>query len=140
MTNPNSASHDAGISTPVFACIVLACLGVIDLVRGFLHTFLVEHSAVKIAGMDLAHSGQDQLMLLGSFGISNFLTGAIYGDPSVLSFRLRCTEAEQRHPGIGISRPNFHARLLEHLRTNTRCKLCLHAKEAQVPELTPGPQ
>lgn len=78
MIDQNLASHDARVSTPAFASIVLAALGVIDLVRGVLHTFLVEHSAVKIAGLNLAHSGQDQLMLLGSFGISNFLTGAIF--------------------------------------------------------------
>lgn len=78
MTDSNPTSHEAGVSTPAFASIVLACLGVIDLVRGVLHTFLVEHSAVKIAGLNLAHSGQDQLLLLGSFGISNFLTGALF--------------------------------------------------------------
>ncbi|HEY4313129.1 MAG TPA: hypothetical protein VGN12_26990 [Pirellulales bacterium] len=50
----------------------------IDLVRGVLHTFFVQHSAVDIAGLDLAHSGQDQLLLLGAFGISNFLTGALF--------------------------------------------------------------
>ncbi len=74
MTNRDCTSG----GTPMFAWVVLACLGVIDLVRGFLHTFMVEHSAVKIAGMNLEHSGGDQLMLLGAFGISNFLTGAIY--------------------------------------------------------------
>ncbi len=64
--------------TPVFAPVVLACLGVIDLVRGFLHTFVVEHSAVHVAGMDLSQAGGNQLMLLGAFGISNFLTGALF--------------------------------------------------------------
>ncbi|MCE9554826.1 MAG: hypothetical protein K8T91_15840 [Planctomycetes bacterium] len=78
MTDRNPTSREAGVCTPAFASIVLACLGGIDLVRGVLHTFLVEHSAVKIAGLDLAHSGQDQLLLLGSFGISNFLTGALF--------------------------------------------------------------
>ncbi|MBI2824016.1 MAG: hypothetical protein HYX69_04905 [Planctomycetia bacterium] len=78
MTNSHPGSPEAGRVTPPFAWMVLACLGVVDLVRGFLHTFLVEHSAVKIAGLNLAHSGQDQLLLLGSFGISNFLTGAIF--------------------------------------------------------------
>jgi hypothetical protein len=77
MTSCNSPP-DIRSNTPAFAVVVLAALGIIDLVRGFLHTFLVEHSAVKIAGMDLDHSGGDQLMLLGAFGISNFLTGAIY--------------------------------------------------------------
>lgn len=78
MADRNLAAQAAGISTPAFASIVLACLGVVDLVRGFLHTFLVEHSAVHVAGMDLSHSGGNQLMLLGAFGISNFLTGAIF--------------------------------------------------------------
>ncbi|MCE9547751.1 MAG: hypothetical protein K8T25_19950 [Planctomycetia bacterium] len=74
----NHAPRPAVAGTPAFAAIVLGCLGVVDLVRGVLHTFLVEHSAVKIAGLNLAHSGQDQLLLLGSFGISNFLTGALF--------------------------------------------------------------
>ncbi len=64
--------------TPAFAWVVLACLGAVDLVRGVLHTFLVRHSAVEIAGLDLGHSAGDQLLLLGAFGISNFLTGAIF--------------------------------------------------------------
>src|SRR5262249_3702172 len=70
--------RDPGVHTPTFARIILACLGLVDLVRGVLHTFFVEHSAVEIAGLNLAHSGQDQLLLLGAFGISNFLTGAIF--------------------------------------------------------------
>jgi hypothetical protein len=78
MAGCKSTTDEVGVKTPTFAWVVLAGLGVIDLVRGFLHTFLVEHSAVKIAGMNLEHSGGDQLMLLGAFGISNFLTGAIY--------------------------------------------------------------
>jgi hypothetical protein len=76
--NYQLTTPDSTYKTPAFAIIVLASLGFIDLVRGFLHTFLVQHSAVKIAGLNLDHSGGDQLMLLGSFGISNFLTGAIY--------------------------------------------------------------
>lgn len=78
MADRDFSSHEVRTCTPAFAWIVLACLGIVDLVRGVLHTFFVEHSAVKIAGMDLDHSGGDQLMLLGAFGISNFLTGAIY--------------------------------------------------------------
>ncbi len=78
MKDYQPTTSESAHNTPTFAIIVLASLGLIDLVRGFLHTFLVLHSAVKIAGLDLAHSGGDQLLLLGSFGISNFLTGAIY--------------------------------------------------------------
>jgi hypothetical protein len=78
MANRNLTSYEIGSGTPAFAWLILACLGIVDLVRGVLHTFFVEHSAVTIAGMNLEHSGGDQLMLLGSFGISNFLTGALY--------------------------------------------------------------
>ena len=74
----NPGSNEAGNNTPAFTWIVLACLGVVDLVRGVLHTFLVKHSAVEIAGMNLSEAAQDQLMLLGAFGISNFLTGAMF--------------------------------------------------------------
>lgn len=76
MTRPSSTTDAACV--PTFAQVVLVCLGLIDLVRGVLHTFLVQHSAVEIAGLNLTHSGQDQLLLLGAFGISNFLTGALF--------------------------------------------------------------
>lgn len=72
------SSERDSTTTPAFAWIILALMGCIDLVRGVLHTFFVKHSAVEIAGMDLSHSGGDQLMLLGSFGISNFLTGFLF--------------------------------------------------------------
>ena len=68
-----STSH-----VPAFAWIVLAALGCIDLLRGFMHTFVVEYSAINIAGLNLKHAAQDQLMLLGVFGISNWLTGVLF--------------------------------------------------------------
>lgn len=77
MARPSRFSADT-VCVPMFARVVLACLGGVDLVRGVLHTFLVQHSAVDVAGLDLTHSGQDQLLLLGAFGISNFLTGALF--------------------------------------------------------------
>jgi hypothetical protein len=57
--------------------IVLFCIGAYDLVRGFMHTFLLKWSAVHFAGFDLATVPQDQVFMLGAFGISNFLTGAL---------------------------------------------------------------
>ena len=77
MANSNSGLKVCD-RTPAFAVLVLACMGCIDLVRGVLHTFFVEHSAVYVAGMDLSQAGGNQLMLLGAFGISNFLTGALF--------------------------------------------------------------
>ena len=50
-------------------------LGCLDLVRGFMHTVLIEYAAENIMGLDLSVARDDQLLLMGSFGISNFLTG-----------------------------------------------------------------
>lgn len=57
---------------------VLLVLGLIDLLRGVLHTFFVHWAARTFAQLDLSVAGQDQLALLGAFGISNLLTGLIY--------------------------------------------------------------
>lgn len=57
---------------------VLLVLGMIDLIRGFLHTFAVNWAATTFAKLDLSYARNDQLWLLGVFGISNILTGLIY--------------------------------------------------------------
>lgn len=57
---------------------VLFVFGLVDLLRGVLHTFFVKWAARKFAKLDLSVARQDQLTLLGAFGISNLLTGAIY--------------------------------------------------------------
>ena len=53
----------------------MTLLGCLDLVRGFMHTVLLEYAAQNIMGLDLAVARDDQLLLLGTFGISNYLTG-----------------------------------------------------------------
>jgi hypothetical protein len=53
----------------------LTLLGCLDLVRGFIHTVLLEYAAEFIMGLDLAVARDDQLLLLGVFGISNLITG-----------------------------------------------------------------
>ncbi len=58
--------------------VVLVVLGVLDLIRGVMHTFLLTWSANNIAGFNPATATQDQYFLLGVFGISNFLTGFLY--------------------------------------------------------------
>jgi hypothetical protein len=65
------------LKCPKFAWIILTCLGCVDLVRGFVHTFLLEYAAEFIMGLDLAVARDDQLLLLGVFGISNYLTGCL---------------------------------------------------------------
>ena len=61
---------------PGFVAVVAILLGIYDLVRGFMHTVLLEYSATHIAVLDLSgSSASDQLRLLGAFGISNFETG-----------------------------------------------------------------
>jgi len=57
---------------------VLFGLGIYDLVRGFMHTFLLKWSGINIAGFNPESTPTDQFFMLGTFGISNFLTGFIY--------------------------------------------------------------
>lgn len=58
--------------------IVLFLIGCYDILRGFMHTFILKWSAANFAKFDLATVPQDQIFMLGVFGISNFLTGFIY--------------------------------------------------------------
>ncbi len=61
---------------PKFVSIVAIALGCIDLMRGFMHTVLLDFAATNIAGFDLSTSlAGDLLQLMGAFGISNYLTG-----------------------------------------------------------------
>ncbi len=55
----------------------MTMLGCLDLWRGFTHTFRLEYAAEYIMGLDLAVARDDQLLLLGVFGISNYLTGSM---------------------------------------------------------------
>lgn len=57
---------------------VLFILGLVDLLRGVLHTFFVNWAVKTFAKLDLSAARQDQLTMLGAFGISNLLTGAIF--------------------------------------------------------------
>jgi len=64
---------------PKFVWVVLIVLGSIDLVRGFMHTVALEYAALNIAGLDLTTStAAEQLRLLGTFGISNWITGVTF--------------------------------------------------------------
>ncbi len=57
---------------------VLLIFGFVDLLRGFLHTFAIVFASSTFAHLDLSTKRNDQLTLLGAFGISNFLTGMLY--------------------------------------------------------------
>jgi hypothetical protein len=63
------------LDCPKFAWIIMTALGCLDLVRGFMHTVLLEYAAENIMGLDLVVARDDQLLLLGVFGISNYITG-----------------------------------------------------------------
>lgn len=64
---------------PRFVWIILIFLGCIDLVRGFMHTVMLEYAAINIAGLDLTTTtATEQLRLLGTFGISNWVTGILF--------------------------------------------------------------
>ncbi len=58
--------------------IVLFSLGIIDILRGFMHTFNINWAANNIARLNLSFAAQDQLFLLAVFGISNYLTGFLF--------------------------------------------------------------
>lgn len=61
---------------PKFVSIAVIVLGCLDLVRGFMHTILLDFAATNIAGLDLSTSlAGDLLQMMGTFGISNYLTG-----------------------------------------------------------------
>jgi hypothetical protein len=63
---------------PKFVSIVVIALGCIDIARGFIHTILLEFAATNIAGLDLSTAlAGDLLQLMGTFGVSNYLTGAM---------------------------------------------------------------
>ena len=73
--NVNTDTQSYKQSCPKFAWIIMTALGCLDLIRGFLHTVLLEYAAENIMGLDLSVARDDQLLLLGTFGISNYLTG-----------------------------------------------------------------
>jgi hypothetical protein len=58
--------------------VVLFILGLFDLFRGVAHTYLIHWANDTFAHLDLTVNGQDQLVLLSAFGISNFLTGMTF--------------------------------------------------------------
>ena len=60
---------------PKFAWIITIGLGCIDLIRGFVHAFFLEFAAMNIFVIDLSGGVENQMLLLGVFGISNYLTG-----------------------------------------------------------------
>ena len=63
---------------PKFVSVVAILLGCLDIVRGFMHTILLEYAATHIAGFDLSTSlAGDLLQIMGAFGISNYLTGVM---------------------------------------------------------------
>ncbi|MGD9327345.1 MAG: hypothetical protein PVH48_00185 [Cyclobacteriaceae bacterium] len=55
--------------------VVLFLASLMDIRRGIAHTFNVRYSAEYLAGIEPI---SDSLVLMGAFGISNFLTGFIY--------------------------------------------------------------
>ena len=63
---------------PKFVSIIAIALGCLDLVRGFMHTILLDYTATNIAKLDLSTAlATDLLQLMGSFGISNYITGVM---------------------------------------------------------------
>lgn len=55
--------------------IVLSLLALMDLFRGYMHTFNIKWASAHVAQIA---PNPDSLFLMGAFGMSNFLTGFIY--------------------------------------------------------------
>jgi hypothetical protein len=66
------------IECPKFAWILIIGLGCFDLIRAFIHTVLLEFAALNIFVIDLSGGVDNQMLLLGVFGISNYLTGILF--------------------------------------------------------------
>ena len=66
------------IECPKFAWILMVGLGCIDLIRGIIHTILLEFAAINIFVIDTTGGVDNQMFLLGVFGISNYLTGIMF--------------------------------------------------------------
>ncbi len=67
---------DDKTNIPKIISVIAIALGCLDLLRGFMHTFLIRFAATNIAGLDLSTpQAGDLLVLMGSFGISNYISG-----------------------------------------------------------------
>lgn len=55
--------------------IALLLVGVMDIIRGVLHTFQIKYALLNGAKIEPV---TESLVLMGAFGISNFLTGFLY--------------------------------------------------------------
>ena len=66
------------IECPKFAWMIMVGLGCIDLIRGFIHTVLLEYAAINIFVIDTSGGVENQMFLLGLFGITNYLTGIMF--------------------------------------------------------------
>lgn len=63
---------------PAFVSVMGIGLGIYDLLRGFMHTVMLDYSASHIAGLTLnTPQAVDLLKLLGAFGVSNYITGVM---------------------------------------------------------------
>ena len=56
----------------------MIALGCVDLFRGFIHTVLLDYAAMNIFVIDVSGGVENQMFLLGMFGISNYLTGILF--------------------------------------------------------------
>jgi hypothetical protein len=74
MNSTQMTPHQTGRIASIF----LFCLGCFDLFRGLAHTYLIYWANDTFAHLDLSVNGQDQLVLLSAFGISNWLTGMLF--------------------------------------------------------------
>lgn len=72
------SAGDSAARRVQIAAYVLIAIGVVDLIRGFMHTFNIRYAAANIAQVDLgAAMAGDFLVVMSAFGISNYVTGML---------------------------------------------------------------
>ena len=83
MINEPSKSNQDG---EALAWRVLALIGVLNLFRGSIHTFLPDGGAGVIAGFDLSHSRQTIVFLFAVMGVEQLSLGVV---DMIIAFRAR---------------------------------------------------
>jgi hypothetical protein len=81
----NVSAKSTQVVEPV-AWVIVAIIGVLNLFRGSVHTFLPDGGAGVIAGFDLSHSRQTIVFLFAVMGIEQLSLGVV---DLIVAFRVR---------------------------------------------------
>ncbi len=86
MNAPSKSTGSSAARADAIAWPVVAAIGVLNLFRGSVHTFLPDGGAHLIAGFDLSHSYQTIVFLFAVMGIEQLSLGVV---DLIVAFRAR---------------------------------------------------